>query len=58
MEEEKQAQELNNNDFEKENTKPVNRKKTIGLVFLVLLISIIVFVVIFNLNDFNSIKTL
>ena len=54
MEEQKQAQELNNNDFEKENTKPVNRKKTIGLVFLVLLISIIVFVVIFNLNDFNA----
>ena len=37
-----------------EEAKPVNRKKTIGLVILVVLISIIVFVVIFNLNDFNS----
>ena len=57
MEEKKQVQSIEENiDLESKETetKPVNRKKTIGLVFLVILISIIVFVVIFNLNDFNE----
>ncbi len=39
---------------EKPQTESFNKKKTIGLVFLVILISIIVFVIIFNFNDFNE----
>ena len=57
MEEEKQVQSIEEDidlESKEKETKPVNRKKTIGLVFLVILISIIVFVVIFNLNDFNE----
>ena len=54
-----QRQMFVNSENQKENektgeTKQVNRKKTIGLVILVVLISVIVGVVIFNLNDFNS----
>lgn len=58
MEEENLAKTSNEADVEIEKealeAKPVNRKKTIGLVFLVVLISVVVFVVIFNLNDFNE----
>ena len=35
-------------------SKTMNKKKTIGLVLLVILISLIVFTIIFNLNDFNE----
>ncbi len=34
--------------------KPVNKKKTVGLILLVILISAIVFTIIFNMNDFNE----
>ncbi len=59
MEEEKLSEEVEKSTEEPEKeaqneAKPVNRKKTIGLVLLVLLISVVVFVIIFNLNDFNA----